>query len=84
MNIKEFVSVINDALDSQCITEREMDQELPDLGIDSIGFIRIIMLLEIKYDISIPDENLVYSKLNTLNAIYLLVEDLLNKKAYQS
>lgn len=53
------------------------DTDLETVGIDSFGFIQLIVLIEEKYDLEIPDESLLLSELNTINKIQQLLETLL-------
>ncbi|WP_165789797.1 phosphopantetheine-binding protein [Paenibacillus sp. GM1FR] len=54
------------------------DTRLLDQGIDSVGFIKLIVLMESKFNISIPDEDLLFEKFSTAGLIlnYLTVKTL--------
>lgn len=45
------------------------DTRLLDLGIDSAGFIKLIVSMESKFNISIPDEDLLFEKFSTAGLI---------------
>lgn len=45
------------------------DTPLLDLGIDSAGFIKLIVSMESKFNISIPDEDLLFEKFSTAGLI---------------
>ncbi|WP_339312690.1 phosphopantetheine-binding protein [Paenibacillus sp. FSL M7-0896] len=42
---------------------------LLDQGIDSVGFIKLIVSMESKFNISIPDEDLLFEKFSTTGLI---------------
>lgn len=45
------------------------DTPLLDQGIDSVGFIKLIVSMESKFNISIPDEDLLFEKFSTTGLI---------------
>ncbi|WP_342571824.1 phosphopantetheine-binding protein [Paenibacillus sp. FSL R5-0749] len=45
------------------------DTRLLDQGIDSVGFVKLIVLMESKFNISIPDEDLLFEKFSTTELI---------------
>ncbi|WP_181150810.1 phosphopantetheine-binding protein [Paenibacillus sp. PCH8] len=45
------------------------DTRLLDQGIDSVGFIKLIVLMESKFNISIPDEDLLFENFSTAGLI---------------
>ncbi|MBY0203669.1 acyl carrier protein [Paenibacillus cucumis Kampfer et al. 2016] len=45
------------------------DTRLLDQGIDSVGFVKLIVLVESKFNISIPDEDLLFEKFSTAGLI---------------
>ncbi|QUL55642.1 hypothetical protein KDC22_03455 [Paenibacillus tritici] len=45
------------------------DTPLLDQGIDSAGFIKLIISMESKFNISIPDEDLLFEKFSTAGLI---------------
>lgn len=55
----------------------DSETDLETAGIDSFGFIQLIVLIEEKYEVEIPDENLLFSELNTISKIQQLLENLL-------
>ncbi|WP_167434178.1 phosphopantetheine-binding protein [Paenibacillus silvae] len=44
---------------------KDHDTRLLDQGIDSAGFIKLIVLMESKFNISIPDEDLLFENFST-------------------
>ena len=52
------------------IDAEQSDVDLTLLGMDSFSFIKIIVDIEDKYNILIPDEQLMVGQLNTFNKLY--------------
>ncbi len=47
----------------------DYDTRLLDKGIDSVGFVKLIVLVESKFNISIPDEDLLFENFSTAGLI---------------
>ena len=54
----------------------QLDENLADFGVDSIVFIQIIVCLEEQFECEIPDEKLIFSEMNTINKIYMVLKDI--------
>lgn len=52
------------------IDAEQSEVDLTLLGMDSFSFIKIIVDIEDKYNILIPDEQLMVGQLNTFNKLY--------------
>lgn len=52
------------------------EEDLFNLGFDSINFVKLIVELELKFDIEYPDELLDLKKLSSVDKIVQLVESL--------
>lgn len=50
------------------------EQNLTDLGITSVSFIKIIIVLEEEFDIQFEDEDLKFEQLNTIKSVAAYVE----------
>ena len=48
------------------ITTEQLEENLPDLGMDSITFIQIIVALEERFECEIPDEKLLITEMDTV------------------
>ena len=53
------------------------DTELQDAGIDSFSIVEIILFIERKYGVAIPDDKLVPENFRTLRALSLTVLELI-------
>lgn len=76
---KQIISVINKYCKEGALSEKEMNRNLIDFGIDSLILIRIIVEIEELVEIEIPTEKLVYANLNTVEKLLACVEKLINK-----
>ncbi|MBD3922223.1 acyl carrier protein [Paenibacillus sp. PR3] len=68
-------SSIEDILRDEIFAELEIEYpddrnaNLLELGIDSAGFIKLIVSMESKFNIAIPDEDLLFEKFSTAGLI---------------
>mgnify|MGYP004649767477 CR=1 FL=1 len=58
------------------ITTRQLEESLPDLGMDSITFIHIIVALEETFDCEIPDSKLFITKMDTVQKMIDVLQTL--------
>ena len=70
--LKEIVSEIIEIDDF-----KEDDNFVEDLGVDSMMALEIVVRIEKKYQISIPEEEL--PNIQSLNQVYEIVSNLINK-----
>ena len=71
VTLKNLAELIADVETASIIDEKdvELTDKLTDLGLDSLDVVEIVMEIEVKFDVLIPDD--VYEAANT-------IEDLLN------
>ena len=67
--IEKIIKIINSNIEGMGITEDDLDEDLIELGIDSITFIQIIVSLEEEFECEIPDSKLFIRDMNTVNKI---------------
>lgn len=67
VTVEEVVSVVNEVMEDVEITAANLDDDLIELGMDSIDFIQIIVSLETKFECEIPESKLSLFELNTMN-----------------
>ena len=65
VTIENVLEVVNSAEKFE-ITIEQLDENLPDLGMDSITFIQIIVALEERFECEIPDEKLLITEMDTV------------------
>lgn len=78
VRVEEIISIINSVLEDEVLTISDIDKELKDIGLDSIKFVLLIVELEDRYQIEIPDEYMLYSKMSTLLEVQKIVNELVN------
>lgn len=68
---KSIESILKDEIFAEAGIEypEDPDTRLLDLGIDSAGFIKLIVSMESKFNISVPDEDLLFEKFSTTGLI---------------
>ena len=69
----KILEIINNNMENIDIKPEQGDYDLSLLGMDSIIFIHIIVVLEEVFDIEVPDEYLLISEMGTLNKIISVV-----------
>lgn len=78
--LNQILEIVNSQLESDVkISLSQIEDNLIEHKMDSIIFIKIIVALEEKFNIEIPDQYLVISELATINAIHKVVLNELNK-----
>ena len=61
------------------LNENMHDESLSNMGMDSIAFVRIIVEIEERFEITIPDEQLLFTEMDTLNKMTDVVWKLQNQ-----
>ena len=73
---RTVIEIINNNMEN-AILENQIDDDLSQLGMDSINFIRIVVALEEVFDIEIPDEYLLITEMNTITKmVQVIIETL--------
>ena len=78
---KESVLEIVNSIQDLEVTAEQCDDDLLELGLDSIKFIQIIVSLEEAFGCEIPDEKLLIKKMNTVQKIIDVLHELYNDKS---
>ncbi len=65
VTIENVLEVVNSTEKFE-ITAKQLEENLPDLGMDSITFIQIIVTLEERFECEIPDEKLLITEMDTV------------------
>lgn len=65
VTIENVLEVVN-STEKLEITMEQLEENLPDLGMDSITFIQIIVALEERFECEIPDEKLLITEMDTV------------------
>ena len=61
--------IVNRAIAPLTVEPSQADEDLQELGMDSLGHVAVIVELEKEYGIQIPEEGLLFSQMNTLRKI---------------
>lgn len=69
----KLLEIINQQLVNHLIREEDVDLPLNKAGLDSIGFIQVIVAIEEEFGCEIPDSKLIFSELDTAKKIYMLL-----------
>ena len=75
ITVKGILCVIN-SLDNIEVSTEQLDESLPDLGLDSISFIQIVVGLEQTFDCEIPDSKLLISEMDTVQKMFNVLQEL--------
>lgn len=73
---EEILDIINDAIEGDAIDPEQLDDDLSELGMDSIKFIQIIVEIEEVFECEIPDSKLLITELNTIQKIFDVLQEL--------
>lgn len=76
VNENAILNIINFVLPGNCITKENIDENLIDLGMDSITFIQVIVALEEEFECEIPDEKLLITEMDTVKKIMDVLQTL--------
>ena len=75
VTVEGILRVVN-SLDNIEVSTEQLDEYLPDLGMDSISFIQIVVGLEETFDCEIPDSKLIISEMDTVQKILDVLKEL--------
>ena len=76
--LDKVLQILNSNLEDTEITHQHMEDDLCDLGLDSIAFISVIVALEETFDIEIPDEYLLLTEMNTISKMINVISAVLD------
>lgn len=75
VTIKGILEVVNES-ENINVGEEQMEASLPDLGMDSITFIQIIVGLEEMFDCEIPDSKLLITEMDTVQKMFDVLQEI--------
>lgn len=67
--VNDVLNIVNEIIEGANVDESMISQDLQELGMDSIAFVKIIIEIEDNYDVEIPDKYLKISDMNTVEKI---------------
>ena len=75
VTVEGILRVVN-SLDNIEVSTEQLDEYLPNLGMDSISFIQIVVGLEETFDCEIPDSKLLISEMDTVQKMLDVLQEL--------
>lgn len=75
VTVEGILRVVN-SLDNIEVSTEQLDEYLPNLGMDSISFIQIVVGLEEAFDCEIPDSKLLISEMDTVQKMIDVLQEL--------
>lgn len=73
---ERVIQLINDTIENVHMDLEHLDDDLTAMGMDSISFIRLIVLIEDEFDLEIPDDLLLLTEMNTAGKIIEILANL--------
>jgi len=70
----QVINTINDTIQDSKLSDIQPDDDLREIGMDSIAFIKIVVALEIKFDFEFDDEMLLIATFPTIKSMIEYVE----------
>ena len=70
---EEILEIVNSDQDME-VTVDQCDDDLLEMGLDSIKFIQIIVSLEEAFECEIPDEKLLLTEMNSVNKMFEVLQ----------
>lgn len=70
---ERILEIVNSVQDME-VTVDQCDDDLLELGLDSIKFIQIIVSLEEAFECEIPDEKLLLTEMNSVNKMFEVLQ----------
>lgn len=78
--IGKVLQILNDNVENTELDAKQREEDLSTLGMDSITFIRVVVALEEKFDIEIPDEYLLLTEMNTISKMTDVISAVLDNQ----
>lgn len=76
ITVEKVIEILNANIENAKITKDKLDENLSDLGMDSITFIKIIVAVEKEFECEIPDSKLLIGEMNTANKIVQVLQNI--------
>lgn len=76
--VVQLLEEVNLLVKETTISNEDKDIPFSEFGIDSLMMVQLIVKIEERYNVEIPDSKLVFSELNTINKLAKLIYSLTN------
>lgn len=77
----KIFEIVNSILKNSEITKNNVDENIYELGMDSIAFIHIIVALEEEFECEIPDDKLLINEMDTVKKIIDVLQTLYDEQS---
>ena len=77
----KIFEIVNSILKNSEITKNNLDENIYELGMDSIAFIHIIVALEEEFECEIPDDKLLINEMDTVKKIIDVLQTLYDEQS---
>ena len=74
--IDKVIEILNANIEGAEITDKNLDESLSEMGMDSLTFIKVVVSLEEVFECEIPDSKLLLGEMNTTNKIFGILKDI--------
>ena len=76
ITVEKVIEILNANIENAEVTGDKLDENLSEIGMDSLIFIKLIVSLEEKFECEIPDSKLLIGEMNTANKIFRVLKDI--------
>ena len=76
MCVRKVVEILNTNIGGAELTDTKFDEDLSNLGMDSIIFIKIVVDLENEFECESPDSKLLIGEMDTVNKIIKVLNNI--------
>ena len=76
---EKILKIVNDYFRGEKLTTDDYEKDLLTLGLDSIGFVKVIISVEETFDCELPDDYLLLTEMNTINKIFDVILSIKNR-----
>ena len=68
--MKKVIEILNSNIENSEVIEDKFNEDLSELGMDSITFIKIIVALEEEFECEVPDSKLLLGEMHTAKKFF--------------
>lgn len=72
--LDNILRIVNYYYKCGMLTEKNLDDDLLEGGLESIAFVSIVLAIEESFSIEIPEDYLLMSEMNTINKMKKIIE----------
>ena len=78
--VKKIKDIVGRGLEKSDLDSISINEDLIPMGLSSITFVSVVVAVEEEFQITISNENLVLSKMNTINKMASVIDFEISKK----